>query len=430
MPKHMLTDRKIRNVKPGEKQRLADGQNLYLSTPASGVFSWQLRYRLGGKPQTYTIGKWPTISLAEAREVADAARKRVAQGEHLTESKREAKQKRLSERANTFDKIAADWVKREARLQQWTSDYRAEVEASIRNHLAALHRRAIGDIRGAELAAILRAVEERAPQMLEKVRRRLNAILDYAVEQAIIVGNPLPAIRRRRQRERRHYPAVTALRSVGQILRDARASDPCKGVLRAHLLLAFTAMRISEIVEARWDEFNLDGVHIHSRNGIEEKFSTHAGNWVIPRARMKQHRALERGPHVVPLPPELLSTLREWRKADGNAALYVCPAPGDACKPVTAEAVEKHYRRTLRLGGKHSPHSWRATFSTVCREAGKDADTVEAQLDHVVGNKVAAAYDRAKRLELRRELMTWYEGALISARDGATVVSIGREARA
>ncbi|MGI8894891.1 MAG: tyrosine-type recombinase/integrase, partial [Casimicrobiaceae bacterium] len=74
-----------------------------------------------------------------------------------------------------------------------------------------------------------------------------------------------------------------------------------------------------------------------------------------------------------------------------------------------------------------SPHSWRSAFSTIAREAGKDGDSIEAQLDHVVGNKVAAAYDRAQRLALRRELMRWYELQLIAARDGASVLPMVRE---
>jgi integrase len=90
--------------------------------------------------------------------------------------------------------------------------------------------------------------------------------------------------------------------------------------------------------------------------------------------------------------------------------------------------VEKFYRRGLGLTGKHSPHSWRSVFSTWCREAGKDGDVIEAQLDHVVGNRVQASYDRAKRLDLRRDLLTWYEAQLLAARDGAEVIPLRRAA--
>ena len=174
---------------------------------------------------------------------------------------------------------------------------------------------------------------------------------------------------------------------------------------RAHLLAAFTAQRISEIVGARWTEVDLEG-----------------GVWSIPRDRMKRKDA-ERGPHLVPIPPKLLETMREWHRSDGTPDGFVCPAPrGDGS--ITREAVEKFYRRGLNLSGKHSPHSWRSVLSTWGNDAGEDADAVEAQLDHVTGSKVKAAYDRAQRLRRRADLMAWHEDALISARDGAKVLPL------
>jgi integrase len=133
----------------------------------------------------------------------------------------------------------------------------------------------------------------------------------------------------------------------------------------------------------------------------------------------------ERGDHVVPLPPQLLSAIREWRRIDVSRNVFVCPAPrGDGS--ITREAVAKFYRRTLELSGKHSPHSWRAVLSTWANDAGEDADVVEAQLDHVTGTKQKAAYDRAQRIERRVDLMSWHEGALIAASDGAKVLDLAR----
>jgi integrase len=136
----------------------------------------------------------------------------------------------------------------------------------------------------------------------------------------------------------------------------------------------------------------------------------------------------ERGPHQIPIPPGLLAQLREWQTADGRDAKLVCAAPRNAERPVTPEGVEKFYRDALGLQGKHSPHSWRSAFSTIARDAGQDGDVIEAQLDHVVGNKVSSASDRAKRFDLRRKLMRWYEEQLIAARDGAAVVELKRKA--
>jgi integrase len=147
-----------------------------------------------------------------------------------------------------------------------------------------------------------------------------------------------------------------------------------------------------------------------------------AGVWSIPRERMKR-KDIERGPHLVPIPPRLLTSLKEWRRADGDAAEFAMPAPRGS-GAVTREGVEKFYRRTLELERKHSPHSWRAVLSTWGNDAGEDSDAVEAQLDHVTGPPTKAAYDRAKRLARRAELMSWHEDALIAARDGAKVLPL------
>ncbi len=424
MARNLLTDRNVRNATArGKPYRLFDGDGLALWVSPTGARSWQLRYRLHGKEQTATLGKLERLTLAQARAAADAARSVAGEGEHLTRVKHATKAKLRTDAANTFGTFAAAWIAREGCRMQWTPGYRAEVTASLHNHLSALDSLPMTKLTAAVVAPLLLAVERTAPHVVEKLRRRLRAILDEAVEHGIIHGNPLPAARRRNKIERRHFPAVTDLAGLGAILRSARMSDPCKGIQRAHLLLAFTALRVSEVVGATWAEFELDGVDVPAGEGQHTKYDTVAGNWSIVRARMKQ-KDEDRGPHVVPLPPALLAALREWREADGASAGYVCPAPRDASKPITPEAVEKHYRNALALGGKHSPHSWRSAFSTVCREAGKDGDVVESQLDHVVGTNVASAYDRAKRLELRRELMRWYEATLIAARDGATIIGI------
>lgn len=424
MARHMLSDFAVRSAKPRDKPyRLFDGDGLALLVSPTGVKSWQFRYRHDGKEQTATLGKLsPSLTLAAARIEAEKRRPLVAVGEHLTVVKRVAKAANVASNAKTFKVIAAAWMKSEAKRKQWSAGHIEQVRQSIENDLSDLDGLPISSIRASITAPILHGIETRAPQMEEKVARRLNAIMDFAVELGAIEVNPLPR-RRRAKVERRHYAAVVDLPGIGEILRKARAADPCKGIKRADLLIAFTAQRVGEVVGARWDEFELDGAEVPVGDGHHTKFDAKAGTWSIPRVRMKM-RNEERGPHVIPLPPQLLAMLREWRTVDNKASEFVCPAPRDNSKPITPEAVEAHYRIALDLAGKHSPHSWRSSFSTVCREAGKDSDTIEAQLDHVVGTRVAGAYDRSRRLALRRELLRWYEVTLIAARDGARVVAL------
>ncbi len=160
-------------------------------------------------------------------------------------------------------------------------------------------------------------------------------------------------------------PATLTKEGIGAILRAADKAEVGKGVRRAHYVTLFTAQRIGEIVPATWDEIDMQ-----------------SATWSIRRDRMKRKDA-ERGPHLVPIPPRLLAMMKEWHHLDGDDAIYVCPAlRGDA--PITREAVEKFYRRTLKLSGKHSPHSWRSVLSTWANDAGEDSDAVEAQLDETL----------------------------------------------
>ena len=324
MARHLLDAKKVEKAKPHVKAyRLADGDGLYLYVPPSGVRAWQYRYRHDGKPQTATLGKLSYMSLAEARTKADGLRAQAAAGDHLTQAKRITKATKRAQSASTFAVVAKAWIAHEAREGNWTPNYRAQVAASLDNHLSRLNELPMSAITAAVASPLLRSVQKSAPEMGGKVRRRLRSILDYAVEEGIIAGNPLPAPRRRKRREeRRHLPAVLKREGVGAILRAADTAEACRGVKRAHMLAAFTAQRIGEIVNATWSEFDLD-----------------AGLWSIPRERMK-HKDAERGPHVVPLPPHLLALVREWRRADGDAAEYALPAPRGG-GPVTREGVEK-----------------------------------------------------------------------------------------
>ena len=406
--KELLGALDVSRAKPKSKPyRLADGGGLYLWVPTSGVKVWQFRYRHGGRPQTATLGKLSAVQeLGWARGKAEEARSRAEAGDHLTRVKAIKRATKRIASENTFATVAADWLRSEARRAKWTPDYREEVTASLRNHLDQLDTLPVAAITAAMASPHLRKIERTAPDMAKKVRQRLRSIFDYAVEGGLIVGNPLPAPRRHKPTgDRAHLPATLGKDGAGAILRAADKAEVGKGVRRAHYLAAFTAQRIGEIVPATWAEVDMQ-----------------SATWSIPRDRMKR-KDTERGSHVVPIPPRLLAMMKEWRHMDGDDAVYVCPAPR-ADAHITREAVEKFYRRTLDLSRKHSPHSWRSVLSTWANDAGEDADAVEAQLDHATGGKVKAAYDRAKRLERRADLMAWHEEALIAARDGAKVVQL------
>jgi Arm DNA-binding domain len=218
MGRHRLSDLQVQKARPRAKPyRLADGDGLYLYVPATtkDARAWQYRYRHDGRQQTLTLGKLMRLTLAQARDAAERARTGATEGKHLTQEKRATKAKRRANAKNNFASVAADWVKSEVRRAGWSPAYREEVEASLRNHLSALDALPLIEISAPVTAPLLRKVENSAPLMTEKVRRRLRAILDYGVEQGVIVGNPMPHTRRGKRTESRHFPAVTDLAGLG-----------------------------------------------------------------------------------------------------------------------------------------------------------------------------------------------------------------------
>ena len=192
--RHLLGPLDVARAKGKAKAyRLADGGGLFLWVPTSGVRTWQFRYRHDGKQQTATFGKFSdTQGLAWARAEADKARSKVEDGEHLTRVKAVKKATKSAAAGNTFGVVAAAWVKSEARRAKWTPDYKDEVEASLSNHLSKLDALPINEITAAIASPHLRKIERSAPDMAKKVRQRLRSILDGAVEDGLIVGQPHP----------------------------------------------------------------------------------------------------------------------------------------------------------------------------------------------------------------------------------------------
>jgi hypothetical protein len=245
MPRNLLTDAKCRSASPpapGEpRKRLSDGDGLFLVVTHKGVKSWVLRYRDAKGTQTATLGRYPALGLGSAREERDRLATLAAAGNHLTEHKRAKKRARIAVDNGLFRNVADDWRKREGRRMQWTNDYAAEVERSIENHLGDMLGLHVTRIDARTAARVLAKVERESVSMSKKVRSRVRAIFDHAITEGLITLSPVPATRRRKTGAKRNYPAVTDRDGVGKILRDARKADVCRGIKRAHELIAFTA---------------------------------------------------------------------------------------------------------------------------------------------------------------------------------------------
>jgi integrase len=206
-------------------------------------------------------------------------------------------------------------------------------------------------------------------------------------------------------------PALLDYVSLGDVLRRAQLARLSPAVHLAHRLCAFTASRIGNVVNAEWSELHLEG---------EQPV------WTIPRAKMKvTNREID---HRIPLCAKIAEELRQWQAMIGNKG-FVFPSPNGG-KHIGRESIEKVYRVTLGLAGKHSPHGWRSAFSTLARENGFDREVVELALDHAHDNEVARAYDRGERYEQRTQLFTWWGTRLVAAQAGAQILPMSHTRKA
>lgn len=409
-----LTDARLRALGAVQRiTRLWDGEGLYLEVrPGAGAGTWYFKYRVkqpdgGLKEKRLTLGRRATgpgqpgrLMLAQARAKAREAKVQIQAGADPAHQRVVARIESAQSRAHTFEVLARQWHEQAAVDLAWTPNHTGQVLRSLERHvfpeLGALPLR---EITAGHIAKVLRDMRD-APDMLGKVRQRIRAVFDFAVAEGLLTANPTPpAIRTRR--EERHFPFLRDLDALGGLLRQADNVMGSPGVRRAHLLLAFTAQRVGEVVPAQWSEIDFDGAV-----------------WRIPRERMKRRKTAGDF-HLVPLPRGLLALLRDWHATRDPANPYVCVSPLRERTHLTRETIEKWYRETLLLRGEHSPHSWRSAFSSLAHDAGMPHDAIEAQLDHLLHDSaVAGAYDRGTRLEARRKLVQWWESTLLAAKRG------------
>lgn len=408
-----LTDLKIRAFisKSGKgtaaTAMLSDGGGMYLTLTPAGTPAWRVKYRLGGKERLYSIGTYPEIGLEAARMAREAVKA------YLREGRDPVKERELSRAAaavasgQTFESLAADWLAKQRK--DWSAVHYAKSSRALeRDVYPRLGSLPVREITPAMVAGVVEAIVKRgARDTAAKVLQHIGGVFRLAQARGMRDDNPaapvhevLPA-----KKQQTRMPALLTFPALGGILRGAEAAHLSPAVRMAHRLCAFSVARISNIVGAEWPEFHLEA---------------EVPAWIIPRAKMKsQDRPHD---HKIILSPEIAEALREWRRTSGGKG-YVFPSPAGG-KHITRESLEKVYRVTLSLADKHTPHGWRAAFSTLARDHGFDREVVELALDHIHDNDIARAYDRGERLQQRVKLMTWWGEQLTQAQRGASVVAL------
>jgi len=392
-------------------KKLSDGKGLYLLITAAGSAVWRIKYRIQGKEKTYSIGPYPLISLAAARIELSEVKALLLEDKDPVAERRVNRATNAAQTDNTFRSVAQEWLA--MKQKEWSAGhYTKSARALERDIYPALGNLPISSITPAIVAKAIEDIHKRGVlETVTRILQHLNGVFRYAQAKGLCRDNPaLPARELLpRKKDSGRMPALLEWSALGDVLRRAESARLSPSVRMAQRLIAYTAMRIGNVVNAEWKEFHLDEAQ---------------PVWIIPRKKMKV--ATRDIDHRIPLSAEIADELRRWRDLFGGKG-FVFPSP-QGSKHIGRESIEKVYRVTLGLGGKHSPHGWRSAFSTLARDNGFARDVVELALDHAHDNEVARAYDRGERFDDRIKLFQWWAKQLAAAQYGATVIPLKSKA--
>ncbi|EQB7287214.1 tyrosine-type recombinase/integrase [Morganella morganii] len=394
-----LTDAKLRTLKPKEKvYRLGDSAGLYIEVAVNGSRYWRMKYRFLGKEKRLAFGVYPEVTLAEAREKRDAARKLLASGSDPAEAKKIAKAAQQANAENTFEAIAREW--HTSKADRWSLRYRDEIIDTFEKDIFPyIGKRPIAEIKPLELLETLRKMEKRgALEKMRKVRQRCGEVYRYAIITGRAEYNPAPDLATAlTPPKKQHFPFLTA-EELPYFLKDLAGYTGSEITKTATKIILLTAVRTQELRFARWQDIDLE-----------------KGIWEIPAEVMKMKR-----PHIVPLSEQVVMLFKQLEPISKHHPL-VFIGRNDPRKPISKESINQVIE-LLGYKGRLTGHGFRHTMSTILHEQGFNSAWIETQLAHVDKNAIRGTYNHAQYLEGRREMMQWYADYIDSLRNGGNIL--------
>jgi len=402
-----LTDTKIRNAKAGDRLfKLYDGKGLYLEVTPTGAKRWRFRYKHPGtgKERRISLGVYPDVSLKQAREGREHARKLLGQGVDPSEARKMEKEQARQGTANSFHAVAEDW--RVQSLAKKSPSHQKRTWSIVsRCILPYLGNRAITDITAPDVLKMARIHEGRG--RVETARRAIQ-ICGQIFRHGIILGacssDPTPALKGAIQLpEANHMAAPTDPAKVGEILRVFDAFQGGPVVAAALRLLPLIFCRPGELRKMRWEDVDLE-----------------AAEWRYTTSKTGTD-------HLVPLSRQAVALLNDLHPLTGHLpGGWVFPGGRSPMRPMSEAAINAAYRR-LGIDTKNelTGHGWRAVARTLLHEQlGYPPEIIEHQLAHAVPDTLGRAYNRTRFIDQRRAMMQAWANYLDQLKAGGKVVRL------
>lgn len=402
----MLSNAAVKAARPRSRAyKLFDERGLFLFVTPTGLRSWRLRYRIDGREKLLCLGQWPDLQLLDARGKAETARDLVAQGVDPSGS-------RKCVQICTFEMVARQW--HALQIEHWTERHAADVLVSLeRDVFPELGPLPIGAIGSPAILQVLRDVEARGSiETARRIRQRISAVMAFAIAEGLTSQDPAAVVGRalRPARPVRRQPALVRLDEARALLAACERAGGPPIVRIASRFLALTAVRMGALLGARWEEFEgLDGP---------------SPLWRVPAARMKLKKARKADPdndHIVPLCPQAVVALHQLAtiitpEIQASTFVEASAFRERLVFPIAPSAIGGLYKRA-GYAGRHVPHGWRATFSTILNERFPlERAAIDLALAHTPKgeSESEAAYNRAELLEQRRSLFDRWGAMLIT----------------
>ncbi|PSW48038.1 tyrosine-type recombinase/integrase [Photobacterium kishitanii] len=384
-----LTVQEVKNLScPDGKSQIkrSDGNNLFLLVKIGGSKLWRLRFRYAGKYQEMALGKYPSISLSEARKLAEEARASLIHGINPMDERRERKRAKTISKNKLFETIALKWW--EQQKDSWSEDHAARVKRWLLvdcKYISNLH---IEEIDAGHITELMLAIEASGtPKKAPNILAVINRVFGYALAHRLTRNNPaqglplgdilkpLPKVK--------HRAAIVKPNELAQLIKDIDTTESgnyC--TVEALKLIPRVFLRPTEIRNLKWEYVDFDDALIR-----------------IPAEEMKRGRE-----HLVPMSKQVVQQLKSIKAVTGYSEL-VFPNQRDSSKPISKNVLTNRLRDLGYPADVMSAHGFRSTASTILHEKGWDHDVIEVQLAHLTGTATSRAYNRSIYLAERKKLM-------------------------
>jgi integrase len=401
----LLSDAACRTAKPiaATITKLSDGRGLQLWVHPNGSKLWRLAYRFGRKQKLLSLGPYPTVSLSDAREEREKAKKLLLKAIDPSEARKSAKAEQLAMLV-TFRSIA------EELLALQTRNGRAEVTLEKTKWLLefaypTLGNKPVTEIRPPEILNVLRGVESRGRyETARRLRSTIGRVFRFAVATGRAENDPTSALQGTLATPpAKSHAAITHPKAFGAMLRAIDGFDGQGTTLAGLKLMSLLFPRPGELRAAEWTEFDTD-----------------KAVWTIPAERTKLRRA-----HKVPLSRQALVVLSDLRRITGHGRLAF-PSVRTTTKPISENTLNAALRRLGYGNDEATSHGFRASAATLLNETGRwSADAIERQLAHIERNDVRRAYTRGEHWDERVRMIQWWADYLDHLKQVGKIISMG-----